>query len=84
MYLEILIVLVLISLNGLLAMSELAVVSTRPARLKLRVKKGEKSAATALSLAVSGLSTNWYFIGRHPFRCILRRNARLTAGQCSL
>ena len=51
MYLEILIVLVLISLNGLLAMSELAVVSTRPARLKLRVKKGEKSAATALSLA---------------------------------
>ncbi len=51
MYLEILIVLVLIGLNGLLAMSELAVVSARPARLKLRAEKGEKRAVTALNLA---------------------------------
>ncbi|HKM36205.1 MAG TPA: hemolysin family protein [Thiopseudomonas sp.] len=50
MYLEILIVVVLIALNGLLAMSELAVVSTRPARLKLRAAQGEKKATTALNL----------------------------------
>lgn len=51
MYLEILIVVVLIALNGLLAMSELAVVSARPARLKLRAAKGEKKAVIALHLA---------------------------------
>lgn len=51
MYLEILIVVVLIAVNGLLAMSELAVVSARPARLKLRADKGEKRAVTALNLA---------------------------------
>ena len=51
MYLEILIVVVLIAVNGLLAMSELAVVSARPARLKLHADKGEKRAVTALNLA---------------------------------
>lgn len=51
MYLEIFIVFVLICLNGLLAMSELAVVSARPARLKLRANKGKKRAVTALRLA---------------------------------
>ena len=51
MYFEILIVFILIGLNGLLAMSELAVVTARPARLKLRAEKGEKRAVTALRLA---------------------------------
>ena len=51
MYLEILIVVVLIAVNGLLAMSELAVVSARPARLKLHADKGEEGAVTALNLA---------------------------------
>ena len=47
---EILIVLALIGLNGVLAMSELAIVSARPARLKpLEVKS--RGAAAALRLA---------------------------------
>lgn len=50
MYFEIFIVIVLICLNGLLAMSELAVVSARPARLKLRAAKGKKRADTVLKL----------------------------------
>ena len=40
LYLEIAIVVVLICLNGLLAMSELAVVSSRPARLKAMIDRG--------------------------------------------
>jgi putative hemolysin len=48
---ELLIVLVLVLLNGLLAMSELAVVSSRPARLKVMVAEGNKGAAVALKLA---------------------------------
>ncbi|GHA35205.1 hemolysin [Devosia pacifica] len=51
MYLEILLVLVLILVNGLLAMSELAVVSARPARLRLMAESGDKGAGTALELA---------------------------------
>lgn len=41
----------LIVVNGLLAMSELAVVSARPARLKARIDAGSRGAATALALA---------------------------------
>lgn len=48
---EILIVLALILLNGALAMSELAIVSARPARLKPRADEGSRGAATALRLA---------------------------------
>lgn len=48
---EILIVVVLILVNGALAMSELAVVSSRPARLKVLADQGNKGAATALKLA---------------------------------
>lgn len=48
---EILIVVVLIIINGLLAMSELAVVSSRPARLKVMRDAGSRGAATALALA---------------------------------
>jgi putative hemolysin len=51
MYLEISIVVLLTLINGLLAMSELAIVSARPARLKLLADKGSKGAATAILLA---------------------------------
>lgn len=48
---EILIVAILTLVNGLLAMSELAVVSSRPARLKVMAADGNKGAGTALRLA---------------------------------
>lgn len=48
---EILIVVVLTVINGVLAMSELAVVSSRPARLKVLSDQGSRGAATALRLA---------------------------------
>ena len=48
---EILIVVVLILVNGALAMSELAVVSSRSARLKILAEQGNKGAATAMHLA---------------------------------
>ena len=50
MYIELLIVLVLVLCNGLLSMSELAVVSSRPARLKVMAAEGNKGAAVALKL----------------------------------
>jgi len=49
-YLEIAIVAVLICVNGLLSMSELAIVSARPARLKTMIDRGVKGAASALAL----------------------------------
>ncbi|WP_170926465.1 hemolysin family protein [Devosia lucknowensis] len=45
------IVVVLILVNGALAMSELAVVSSRSARLKVLADQGNKGAATAMKLA---------------------------------
>lgn len=51
MYFEIATVLVLTLLNGVLAMSELAVVSSRPARLKVLADQGSKGAVTARRLA---------------------------------
>jgi len=48
---EIIIVVVLFFVNGALAMSELAVVSARPARLKVLADQGNKGAATAMKLA---------------------------------
>jgi putative hemolysin len=50
-YVEILIVIALTLCNGLLSMSELAVVSSRPARLKVMAAAGSKGAETALQLA---------------------------------
>jgi putative hemolysin len=50
-YLEILLVLGLVVLNGVLAMSELAVVSSRPARLRAMMERGVPGAKTALALA---------------------------------
>lgn len=51
MILEIFLVLLLVGWNGLLAMSELAVVSSRPARLKARLERGDRGAGIALDLA---------------------------------
>jgi putative hemolysin len=48
---EILVVVVLTVINGVLAMSELAVVSSRPARLKVLSDQGSKGAAKAIKLA---------------------------------
>ena len=51
MILEILTVLLLTVINGLLAMSELAIVSARPAKLKVMAEQGSAGATTALKLA---------------------------------
>lgn len=51
--LEIVILLLLIVLNGLLAASELAVVSARPSRLQQRAADGQKGAQAALDLAAN-------------------------------
>jgi putative hemolysin len=49
--LEIAIVIVLIVINGLLAMSELAIVSSRPSRLAVMLQKNVRGADQALALA---------------------------------
>lgn len=51
LYLELLLVFALIVLNGVLAMSELAVVSARPGRLRAMMERGVPGARTALALA---------------------------------
>ena len=48
---SLLLILALIALNGLLSMSELAIVSAREARLKGLAKGGSKGAQCALQLA---------------------------------
>src|SRR3569832_277727 len=48
---ELIVVVVLIVINGLLSMSELAVVSSRPARLSLLAAAGVRGAERALALA---------------------------------
>lgn len=53
MFTEISIVVALILVNGLLAMSEMAVVSSRPARLKVLRDDGVRGAATAMRLGES-------------------------------
>jgi len=47
---EIVIILILVFINGLLAMSEIAVVSSRRVRLQQRAEEGEAGAAAALKL----------------------------------
>ncbi len=49
--LELLLILALILVNGLLALSELAIVSARPARLKAMAEQGTRGARRALALA---------------------------------
>lgn len=51
MYLEIAVVVLLTLISGLLAMSELAVASARPARLRLLADRGSRGAETAIRLA---------------------------------
>jgi putative hemolysin len=53
LYIEIAIVVVRICVNGLLAMSELAIVSSRPARLKTMVDRNVRGAARALELGAN-------------------------------
>jgi putative hemolysin len=48
---EIVIILLLLAANGVFAMSELAVVSARKARLQQRARKGDERASAALELA---------------------------------
>jgi putative hemolysin len=48
---DVLIIAALILLNGIFSMSELAIVSARPARLRVAADRGSKGAATALALA---------------------------------
>ena len=50
-WLDVLLILALIALNGVLAMSELAIVSSREARLKAMAKSGSGGAQCALDLA---------------------------------
>ena len=50
-WIDLVLILALIALNGVLAMSELAIVSSREARLKALVKSGRRGAQTALDLA---------------------------------
>jgi putative hemolysin len=50
-WIDVLIILALIALNGLLALSELAVVSSREARLKAMARSGSAGAQCALDLA---------------------------------
>src|SRR5260370_16381630 len=51
MFLELAIIFALIIVNGLLAMSELAIVSSRPARLKVLMARGVTGSHRALKLA---------------------------------
>ena len=48
---ELAIVVVLIVVNGLLSMSELAIVSSRPARLSILAQRGVRGARQALKLS---------------------------------
>jgi putative hemolysin len=51
--LDVIVVLILILINGLFAMSELAVVSARRSRLKTLADRGVKGAKRALALAAN-------------------------------
>ncbi|WP_423141555.1 hemolysin family protein [Parablastomonas sp. CN1-191] len=48
---DVLVIIGLILLNGVFAMSELAIVSSRPARLKVAAERGSRGARVALTLA---------------------------------
>src|SRR6185369_3023278 len=50
-WLDVLLILALVGINGVLAMSELAIVSSREARLKAMAKSGSSGARFALELA---------------------------------
>ena len=48
---DVLVIAGLIFINGMFAMSELAIVSARPARLRVAAERGSRGARTALALA---------------------------------
>src|SRR5213076_1336999 len=50
-WLDVLLILALVAINGVLAMSELAIVSSREARLKAMARSGSRGAQCALDLA---------------------------------
>src|SRR3982751_6251115 len=50
-WLDVLLILALVALNGVLSMSELAIVSSREARLKAIAKSGSRGAQCALDLS---------------------------------
>src|SRR5688572_1336259 len=50
-WLDVVIILLLVALNGVFAMSELAIVSSRRPRLRAMARSGRRGAATALELA---------------------------------
>src|SRR3954451_3883573 len=50
-WLDVLVIAALIAINGILSMSELAIVSSREARLKAMAKGGSRGAKCALDLA---------------------------------
>ncbi|MFK3890944.1 hemolysin family protein [Sphingomonas sp. NPDC079357] len=50
-WVDVIIILALVALNGVFAMSELAIVSARKARLEAMARSGRKGAATAIELA---------------------------------
>src|SRR4051812_39421503 len=50
-WLDVLLILALVTVNGVLSMSELAIVSSREARLKAMAKAGNTGAQVALDLA---------------------------------
>ena len=50
-FIEILVILVLILVNGFFSMSEIAIVSARKTRLEQRADDGDKGAARALELS---------------------------------
>ena len=49
-WIDVLVIAGLIFINGIFAMSELAIVSARPARLQMEADKGSKAAKAALAL----------------------------------
>jgi len=61
----IVVVLLLVVLNGLFAMTELAVVSSRKSKLQSRAERGDKGARAALKLARQG-RTILQHTGQHP------------------
>ena len=62
-WLDVLVILMLIALNGVFAMAELAIVSSRKPRLKAMAKNGRRGAQTALDLAADRGSRNLALAG---------------------
>ena len=73
---ELIIILILILLNGVLAMSEIALVSARKSSLSNDIKRGSKTAKTALKLAEEPDNhSDRNNSHRHPYRYLFRKRA---------